>query len=166
MSVTRRPAWARRSAAPRPSAPPPRTPTVGACGSGLGRVIADDELPGEAAGGAAGVADQDLHGVRAGGVRLSICADASAPLTVSEAVWRSAPRPTSTADRVTGASAGTCPPALGAIVRTIGGAATADGEAIADGLGPTCWATPGEGAGNTRNRSASLGVSVGGTPSG
>src|SRR5262249_38773000 len=39
---------------------------------------------------------------------LSICAPASAPLTDSEAEARSAPRPMSTAESVTGAPAGTC----------------------------------------------------------
>src|SRR2546428_13714654 len=50
------------------------------------------------------------------------------------------------------------------MVRTIGGAATADGEATAtaDGLG----AMPGDGRGNGRSRSASLAVNVGGTPGG
>src|SRR5207253_8901255 len=101
------------------------------------------------------------------GVRLSIWAAASAPFTVSDAVARSAPRPTSTADSVTGASAGTWPLALGAMVRTIGGAATADGDATAtaDGLG-TVAATAGDGTGDGRRRSASLAVRVGGMPGG
>src|SRR5260370_11444880 len=99
------------------------------------------------------------------GERLSICAPASAPLTVNVAVARSAPRPTSTADRVTGASAGTWPFTLGAMVRTIGGAATADGEATADGLGLVA-AMPGEGTGSGRRRNASLAVSVRGKPGG
>ena len=50
------------------------------------------------------------------------------------------------------------------MVRTIGGAATADGDATADGLG-ALEAMPGEGAGRGRKR-ASLAVSVGGTPGG
>ena len=57
--------------------------------------------------------------VHSRGVRLSIWAPESAPLTANVAVARSAPRPTRTADNVTGAFAGKCPPALGAIVRTI-----------------------------------------------
>src|SRR5260221_8670452 len=73
----------------------------------------------------------------------------------------------STYVRETGASAGTWPFALGAMVRTIGGAATADGEAsaTADGLGLLA-ATPGEGAGSGRRRNATLAVSVGGIPGG
>jgi len=146
-----------------------------------GGFVADIELPGEAAGRAAGIADHDPRGLRPGaqghaGVnrplareRLSICAPASAPLTLSEADSRSAPRPTSTADRATGAPAGTWPLALGAMVRTMGGAATTDGdanggEASGDGL----EATPGDGgeAACVRAASASLAASVGGTPAG
>jgi hypothetical protein len=53
------------------------------------------------------------------------------------------------------------------MVRTIGGAATTDGDAIAGdatAVGPAL--IPGEGADRTGKRSASLEVSVGGTPGG
>src|SRR5579859_599775 len=95
-------------------------------------------------------------------VRLSIWAPTSAPLTDNEAEARSAPRPTRTADRATGAPAGTWPSAPGAMVRTMGGAATAAGDARGDGLG----ARPGDGADAERLCNPSLAVSVGGTPAG
>src|SRR5689334_22450196 len=102
--------------------------------------------------------------------RLSICAPASAPLTESVADARSAPLPTSTADMVTAPPSGTWPLALGTIVRTMGGAATAEGEAW--GLTAACALGDGAAAGEARGttdgcaRSASLGASVGGTPGG
>src|SRR5438132_5409406 len=100
-------------------------------------------------------------------VRLSICAPASAPLTDSDAVARSALRPTSTAESVTGWPAGAWPLLVGAIVRTMGGAVTADGDAagLAAAAGFGCGAA-GDGDGSARIRSASLGVSVGGGPEG
>src|SRR6266849_1635265 len=88
-------------------------------------------------------------------VRLSISAPTSAPLTHSDAEARSAPRPTSTADSATGAPAGTWPLAPGAIVRTMGGAATAEGDANGDGLA----ARPGDGSA-PRIGKPSLAVSV------
>src|SRR5260370_38076879 len=110
--------------------------------------------------------------VQSGGVRLSIWAPAAAPLTASEAADRSALRPTSTADSITGWPDGTGPPEVGTIVRTIGGEATADGDAIADGLAPmpgegaACTCASGEGVERECSRNASLAVSVGGTPGG
>ena len=100
--------------------------------------------------------------------RLSTWAAASAPSMDSEAAARSAPRPTRTADRVTGAPAGTRVFAPGTMVRTMGGAATAEGDTTGavDGTGEGFAATPGEGLGSARNRSASLGSSVGGMPGG
>src|SRR5947209_5266984 len=54
------------------------------------------------------------------------------------------------------------------MVRTIGGAAATDGDATAagDATGEGFAATPGEGLGRARKRSASLGSSVGGRPGG
>src|SRR5262249_19779404 len=110
--------------------------------------------------------------------RLSIWAPASAPLTDSEADARSAPRPMSTAERVTGPPAGTCPLAPGTIVRTMGGAATAEGDTAAEGLAAAAGtalgttgdapddgsATATDGDGRARWRRASLAASVGGRP--
>src|SRR5947209_2392464 len=92
--------------------------------------------------------------------RLSMLAPLSAPFTLKLALARSDPRPISTAETVVGAPAGAVEFGLGARVRTMGGAATADGEAIGDGLS----VKPGEGVGSTRKRRASLGWRVGGTP--
>src|SRR2546423_717495 len=106
--------------------------------------------------------------VQSRGERLSIWAPASAPLTDSEADARSAPRPTRTAESSTGLASGTCELFSGAMVRTIGGAATTEGEGagltLTPGDGRGCSATAGDGDG--RARSASLGTSVGGTPGG
>src|SRR5918912_297307 len=54
------------------------------------------------------------------------------------------------------------------MVRTIGGAAIADGDATTAGdvAGEGFAARPGEGLGRARKRSASLASSVGGTPGG
>jgi hypothetical protein len=53
------------------------------------------------------------------------------------------------------------------MVRTIGGAATTDGEAMAgDATAVGLALLPGEGTDTTGKRSASLEVSVGGTPGG
>src|SRR5438105_1322624 len=67
-----------------------------------------------------------------------------------------APTPTGTAETVTAPPTGRWALATGAIVRTIGGAATTDGEATADG--PACTAGEGDGSGRK------LGANVGGTP--
>jgi hypothetical protein len=83
---------------------------------------------------------------------------------LSDADARSAPRPTSTADNVTGPPAGTRPLALGTIVRTMGAATTTEGDATGEAEG--LLAIPGDGTGRGLNRSASLAVSVGGTPGG
>ena len=106
--------------------------------------------------------------VQSRGERLSIWAAASVPSMDREADARSAPRPTRTADRVTGAPAGTWALALGTMVRTMGGAATAEGDTTGaiDATGEGFAATPGEGLGRARKRSAWLGSSVGGTPGG
>src|SRR5207248_8133290 len=89
----------------------------------------------------------------------------------SDALARSAVLPTSTAESVTGAFAGTWPFAAGAMVRTMGGAATADGDGAAAGLGCAPggspgdgWAAAGDGVGSARCRSASLAWRVGGRP--
>src|SRR6266851_7509504 len=105
--------------------------------------------------------------VQSRGERLSIWAPASAPFTDSEADARSAVRPTRTAESATGSVAGTRALLLGAIVRTMGGEATADGEATGLELTPgegCCWTTAG--VARARRRSVSLGLKVGGTPGG
>src|SRR4051812_43441697 len=71
--------------------------------------------------------------VHSRGERLSIWASGPPPSTASEAVDRSAPRPTRTADVVIGPPTGTCALAAGAMVRTMGGAGGVDGEAMAEG---------------------------------
>src|SRR5947209_16867726 len=96
--------------------------------------------------------------VQSRALRLSICAVLSWPLTVSDACERSAPRPTSTAEMVAEASAGSLAPLAGAMVLTIGGCATALGD------GTTEAAAPGDGLGSGLKRRASLGCSVGGAP--
>src|SRR5919204_4876518 len=94
------------------------------------------------------------------GLLLSISGATSAPSTARVAAARSAPRPTSTADTVTGAPRGTLVFAEGWIVRTMGGDGAGDADATAAGEGPA--ASPGEGLGRGRSR-GSLAERVGGT---
>ncbi|GAC1314320.1 MAG: hypothetical protein NVSMB2_03580 [Chloroflexota bacterium] len=86
---------------------------------------------------------------------------------------RSAPRPTRTADRLS-TPGGTFALAAGEIVRTMGGAATVEGDALetageADGDGtgvPEVADSPGDELGKACMVSDSLALSVGGTPGG
>src|SRR4051794_16298455 len=96
--------------------------------------------------------------VQSRAVRLSICAPESALFTVSEAVARSAVRPTRVAVIVTGGPGAILPPFGGLMVRTMGGSGAGDGLGGGDAL------MPGDGLGRGRNFRASLGCSVGGTP--
>lgn len=95
------------------------------------------------------------------GLDRSMAAPVFEPSTRREALPRSEPRPTRTAETVTGAPSGTCPLAAGRIVRTIGGAGFGEGEgaATADGLATN----PGEGLGMARNLRSSEGTRVGGS---
>jgi hypothetical protein len=102
--------------------------------------------------------------IQSRGERLSICAPVSAPFSDSDAEARSEVRPTSTAETVTGPLAGKRPFADGAIVRTIGGADTAEGETC--GLGATPADGCATGTKGTGDGEVARPVSVGGIPSG
>src|SRR5437588_536048 len=96
------------------------------------------------------------------GARLSGSAAVSAPSTLKLAVARSAPRPTRTAEMLTGAPAGTLALVAGAMVRTIGAAGAGEGEAAA-AAGAGLSASAGEGEGSASALKRGSGERVGGT---